>query len=117
MSQVYCIRSRRKGKHLTFEEREELEAIVNKNNRLPKNKRLSKRQIALIMGVSPATIIRELKRGEVIILDTHLREVISYSAMKAQDDYDKKASAKGPQLKIENNHGELSRILCLIKVT
>jgi len=32
MSQVYCIRSRRKGKHLTFEEREELEVkleVVN----------------------------------------------------------------------------------------
>ena len=51
MSQVYCIRTRKKGKHLTFEEREELEAIVNKNNKLPKNKRLSKRQIARIMGV------------------------------------------------------------------
>lgn len=110
MSQVYCIRTRKKGKHLTFEEREELEAIVNKNNKLPKNKRLSKRQIARIMGVSPATIIRELKRGEVIILDTHLREVISYSAMKAQDDYDKKASAKGPQLKIGNNHELVRKI-------
>lgn len=100
MSQVYCIRTRKKGKHLTFEEREELEAIVNKNNKLPKNKRLSKRQIARIMGVSPATIIRELKRGE----------VISYSAMKAQDDYDKKASAKGPQLKIGNNHELVRKI-------
>jgi len=110
MSQVYCIRTRKKGKHLTFEEREELEAIVNKNNKLPKNKRLSKRQIALIMGVSPATISRELKRGEIIILDTHLREVISYSAMKAQDDYDKKASAKGPQLKIGNNHELVRKI-------
>jgi len=56
MSQVYCIRSRRKGKHLTFEEREELEVIVNiNNNRLPKNQRLSERQIARIMGASPAT--------------------------------------------------------------
>ena len=36
MSQVYCIRTRQKGKHLTFEEREELEALVNKNNALPK---------------------------------------------------------------------------------
>jgi len=45
MSQVYCIRTRKNGKHLTFEEREELEAIANKNNKLPKNKKLSKRQI------------------------------------------------------------------------
>jgi len=56
-----------------------------------------------MMGVSPATITRKLKRGEVIVLDTHWRKVISYSAMKVQDDYDKKASAKGPQLKIGNN--------------
>jgi NAD-dependent dihydropyrimidine dehydrogenase PreA subunit len=38
------------------------------------------------------------------LLDTYLREVVSYSAMKAQDDYEGKASAKGPQLKIGNNH-------------
>ncbi len=59
MSQVCCIRIRKKGKHLTFEEREELEAIVNRNNKLPKNQRLSQRRIARIMGVSPATIIRK----------------------------------------------------------
>jgi len=110
MSQVYCIRSRRKGKHLTFEEREELEAIVSKNNKLPKNKRLSQRQIARMMGVSPATITRELKRGEIVVRDTHWREVISYSAMKAQDGYDKKASAKGPHLKIGNNHELVRKI-------
>jgi len=39
MSQVYCIRTRREGKHLSFDEREELEMIVNKNNALPKGKR------------------------------------------------------------------------------
>ncbi|MDI9483811.1 MAG: IS30 family transposase [Bacillota bacterium] len=104
MSQVYCIRTRRKGKHLTFDEREELEAIVNKNNALPKGKRLSQRKMAERLGVSPATVNRELRRGKVILLDTYLREVVSYSAMKAQDDYEGKASAKGPQLKIGNNH-------------
>jgi hypothetical protein len=29
---IICIRAREKGKHLSFDEREELEAIVNKNN-------------------------------------------------------------------------------------
>ena len=70
MSQVYCIRTRRKGKHLTFDEREELEVIVNKNNYSPKKTRLSNRRIAERMGVSPATISRELKRGLVVLLDT-----------------------------------------------
>jgi IS30 family transposase len=103
MSQVYCIRTRRKGKHLTFEEREELEAIVNRNNNQPKGKKLSQREMAERMGVSPATLSRELRRGKVRLLDTQWREVVSYSAIKAQEDYDIKASAKGPQLKIGKN--------------
>lgn len=104
MSKVYCIRSRRKGKHLSFEEREELEVIVNKNNTNPKSKRLSQRKIAERMGVSPATLSRELKRGKIILRDSQWREVTSYSAMKAQDDYEAKASAKGPRIKIGKNY-------------
>jgi len=68
----------------------------------------SQRKIAERLGVSPATISRELRRGKVILLDTYLREVVSYSAMKGQDDYERKASAKGPQLKIGRNY-ELAR--------
>ncbi len=56
------------------------------------------------MGVSPATLCRELKRGKVILRDTEWRNVMSYSAFKAQEDYDEKATAKGPHLKIANNH-------------
>lgn len=62
MSLVYCIRTRQKGKHLSFEEREELEAIVNKNNYRPKKDKISQRKMAERMGVSPATLSRELKR-------------------------------------------------------
>jgi IS30 family transposase len=47
---------------------------------------MSQRQMAQRLGVSPATLSRELKRGRVVLIDTHLREVVSYSAMKAQDD-------------------------------
>ncbi|MDG2845050.1 helix-turn-helix domain-containing protein, partial [Vibrio parahaemolyticus] len=103
MSLVYCIRTRQKGKHLTFSEREELEEMVKQNNAAPKKEKLSQRKMAERMGVSPATLSRELKRGKVVLLDTYLREVISYSAIVAQDDYDNKASAKGPQLKIGKN--------------
>ncbi|MDG2769584.1 IS30 family transposase [Vibrio parahaemolyticus] len=103
MSLVYCIRTRQKGKHLTFSEREELEEMVKQNNAAPKKEKLSLRKMAERMGVSPATLSRELKRGKVVLLDTYLREVISYSAIVAQDDYDNKASAKGPQLKIGKN--------------
>ena len=104
MSKVYCIRSRRKGKHLTYEEREELEAIINRNNNKTRKKRLNQRKIAERMGVSPSTLSRELKRGKVILKDSLWREVVSYSAMKAQNDYDAKASGKGPYIKIGKNY-------------
>lgn len=116
MSKVYCIRTRQKRKHLTFDEREELEAMVNQNNAAPKKDKLSQRKIAERMGVSPSTLSRELKRGKVILLDTNLREVISYSAIKAQKDYDEKASAKGPHLKIGKNYELAQKIEeCIVK--
>lgn len=71
---------------------------------------MSQRQMAQRLGVSPATLSRELKRGRVVLIDTHLREVVSYSAMKAQDDYEDKASAKGPHLKIGKNYELVKKI-------
>lgn len=116
MSTVYCIRTRQKRKHLTFDEREELEAMVKQNNAAPKKEKLSQRKMAKRMGVSPSTLSRELKRGRVVLLDTHLRDVISYSAIKAQDDYDEKASAKGPHLKIGKNYELAQKIEdCIVK--
>lgn len=114
MSLVYCIRTRKKGKHLKFDEREELEAIVNQNNAAPKKDKISQNKMAERMGVSSATLSRELKRGKVILRDTQWREVISYSAIKAQDDYDKKASAKGPHLKVGRNKQLVAKIEDLI---
>ncbi|MGI6578149.1 MAG: winged helix-turn-helix transcriptional regulator [Eubacteriales bacterium] len=69
-----------------MEEREELEAIVTKNNYLPKKSRLSHREIAERMGVSPATISREPRAWEGNPkVDCQWREVVSYSAFTAQD--------------------------------
>src|SRR5690554_2014582 len=116
MSLVYCIRTRRKGKHLTFDEREDIEAIVNKNNAAPRKEKMSQRQMARRLGISPATIIRELKRGKVILRDSQWREVVSYSAIQAQNNYDEKASAKGVHLKIGKNY-ELAKKIgdCITK--
>lgn len=114
MSLVYCIRTRQKGKHLSFEEREELEAIVNQNNYRPKKDKISQRKMAERMGVSPATLSRELKRGKVVLRDSEWREVISYSAIKAQEDYAEKASAKGTHLKIGKNNELAKKIEELI---
>jgi IS30 family transposase len=110
MSLVYCIRTREKGKHLSFDEREELETIVNKNNMRPKKEKMSQRKMAERMGVSPATLSRELRRGKVVLRDSQWRDVTSYSAIKAQEDYDDKASAKGPHLKIGKNNKLVKKI-------
>ncbi len=114
MSHSYCIRRRQKGLHLTFEEREELEYVVTQNRRARKSERLTQSQMAQRMGVSKATISRELKRGRVILVDSELREFVSYSAMVAQDDYDYHATAKGAQLKIGANKALAERIEALI---
>lgn len=114
MSYTYCIRTRKVGTHLTFEDREELEAIVRRNEQSSKKARLSLREIARRMGVSPATICRELRRGAVTLLDYTYREYVSYSALIAQHDYDLHASAKGPQLKIGSNYALVERIEELI---
>lgn len=110
MSLVYCIRTRKKGKHLKFDEREDLEALVSKNNSAPKKNKISQREMAKRIGVSPATLSRELKRGKVILRDPLWREVIGYSALKAQEDYDEKAKAKGPHLKIGKNYDLAEKI-------
>lgn len=110
MSIVYCIRRREKGKHLRFDEREDLEAMVNRNNTAPKKEKISQRKMAERMGISPATLSRELKRGKVVLRDSLWREVNGYSAIKAQEEYEEKASAKGPHLKIGKNKELVKKI-------
>ena len=110
MSLVYCIRRRKKGKHLKYEDREELEVIIKQNNLAKKTDKLSQRQIAERLGVSVATINRELKRGKYIYRDSEYREIEGYSADIAQDDYDKKATAKGRKLKIGSNFKLVEKI-------
>ncbi len=104
MSQVYCIRRRRKGKHLEYADRQELEYLVTQNIKAPKKKKKTQGELATLLGVSPATMSRELKRGHVVLRDSEWREYESYSADVAQDDYDEKATNKGPGLKIGRDH-------------
>ncbi len=104
MSQVYCIRRRTKGKHLTYIDRQELEHLVKENEKVGKKNKKTQEQLAIILGVSEATISRELRRGRVTVRDSDWRDYVSYSADVAQDDYDRKATHKGPNLKIGNDH-------------
>lgn len=94
---------RRTGQHMDFEDRQLLEYEIINNQKRAKASRLSQKEIASRLGVSQATISRELKRGAVCQMDNLLRTYTSYSATVAQIDYDKKASRKGPDLKIGKN--------------
>lgn len=110
MSQVYCIRRRRKGKHLNYEDREELEAIIKQNQLAKKKDKLSQRKIAERLGVSAATINRELKRGKYIRRDSEFRDIVGYSADISQDIHDQKATAKGRKIKIGRNFELVEKI-------
>ncbi|WP_245533373.1 helix-turn-helix domain-containing protein [Allofustis seminis] len=80
------------------------------NYKKPKKDRLNQSDIAERIGVHRSTISRELKRGHYIKYDTTLAPMDAYCADLAQKDYDRKATAKGPTLKIGKNH-ELERDL------
>ena len=87
----------RKGvKHLNYVDRLKIEALYA-------NKKTAK-EIAAYLGRDLSCIYRELKRGQYERLTTDLRMVSAYSADRAQQDYDRKATAKGAPLKLGKNH-------------
>lgn len=96
MEQTNYTTKRSKGKHLNYEERIKIETLHKA--------KFTSEEIALQIGCHERTIRRELKRGAVTLLTTELVEYQSYSSVVAQDDYKEKATAKGPHLKIGNDH-------------
>ena len=74
MSNDQCTRRRRKGIHLEYAERQELEWLVRENHEAAKSKRITQKQLAQLLGVSEATLSRELKRGRVVMRDSDWRE-------------------------------------------
>lgn len=86
----------RKGKHLNYEERIKIETLRKEN--------MKASEIAIRIGCSKRTIERELKRGTVELMNSDLTMRTEYSADLGQNIYDEKGTAKGPNLKIGNNH-------------
>ena len=74
------------------------------NHEAAKRKRKTQKQLAQLLGVSEATLSRALKRGRVELRESEWREYVRYTADVDQDDYDRKATLKGPGLKIGNDH-------------
>lgn len=104
MSQIYCTKKRKPGQHLRYRDRQLLEWIYNRNRKKAKKDRMSQRQLAKKLGISPSTMSRELKRGMVKQLDSELFYYRTYSADVAQQDYDYKAGNKGPKMKIGRDY-------------
>lgn len=96
----------RKGKHLTFTERLQIE-IAQKQGMKPK-------EIALMIGKSVRTIYYELKRGtyqhKINVYDKYYGDKIGekfelrYSPDKAEERYRQNLQAKGAPLKIGNDY-------------
>ena len=96
MSHTYYTPENKKGQHINYDERRQIEILLKAGH---KTKEIAK----LLGGRSERTIRREIARGTVELLNSDLTTRKEYSADAAQTDYDKKASAKGPKLKIGKN--------------
>ena len=96
MDQEHCNRDKRYGKYLTENDRHKLEAMLKLN--------ITRVIIAEQLGKDRKTITREIKRGQVTIVDSLWREKQVYSAEYAQQQYLYNASNKGAGLKIGKDH-------------
>lgn len=82
----------RKGKHLTWDERLQIEVLLKKDHPI--------KEIAHFLERHPRTIEREVQKGEVNHLQSDLSVSKVYSSERGQAAHDLSATAKGPQLKL-----------------
>jgi len=97
----------KKGKHLKYEDRIKIEAL-NRSGLRPSG-------IGLQLERSKRTIERELARGKVELLRSDLTTYETYSADVGQKEYDQRATAKGPALKIGKDYKLVEYIETSIK--
>ena len=87
----------KKGKHLIWEDRKIIEHLFNIQDK-------SKKEIADELGKHRTTISREIKKGKVKLLNSDYSTREEYVAQRAQEVYDRNATAKGPKIKIAKDH-------------
>lgn len=86
-----------KYKHLNYTERTQIERWYNVDHK-------SCAEIAKLLNKSVRTIQREINRGKVKNLTTHLLEIYVYSADVAQQRYDYYIHSKGPEIKLGTDY-------------
>jgi transposase, IS30 family len=96
MSQPNCSTTTRNFKHLTERERYKIEILLQEKR--------SPGEIASSLGKHKRTIEREIKRGTVRMLTTHLTYIDKYCADTGQLRYLRNAENKGAGLKIGRDH-------------
>lgn len=96
MSQTDYTPSTRKNKHLTERERYTIEILLKEH--------LTTSEIAKRLGRHLRTIQREIAKGTVRLLNSDLTYREEYCADRAQAEYEKNATNKGPNFKIEKDH-------------
>lgn len=106
MDRLNYTTKRAKGKHLNYEDRIKIETLSKIG--------MKSEKIASEIGCSGRTVRRELKEGEVELLNSDLTIRKEYSADKGQKKHDYKATAKGPMLKIGNDYKLVNEIERLI---
>lgn len=83
-------------RHLVRAQRDTLEYLSRRGE-------MTQVQMAAVIGTSPSTVTRELRRGRVVNVDSQLKKRFVYSAEKAQQEATLAASAKGPRMKLTNS--------------
>jgi IS30 family transposase len=95
MEQREYITERKKGQHLTAEERFKIETLKKAGHKAL--------EIATQIGSSKHTINREIARGMVMLRNSDLTERREYSAQLAQKIHGEKGSHKGPAVKMKTD--------------
>ena len=96
MGQEQDSTKRQEWKQITEKERYEIEVLRKANQSVGK--------ISRLLGRDRRTIQREIRRGEVVQLDTTLRKKIVYCADAGQRVHEERAANKGRAVKIGHNH-------------
>ena len=82
--------------HLQWKDRLRIEKMLKEKK--------SKAEIARTLRVDYTTIMREVKRGQTIQRDTNLVDRLVYCAETAERKYQENLRAKGPDIKLGNDH-------------